>query len=517
MLRNINFEPACSKIGHESNPGRTGNTNRNKRFLKNPFVKIRVHSWLFSCFATTPLFLLLQLISILLLMNPDSLMAQPDQPDRQERYLQTATAFVEKALTEQKGYRWLGELCEIGPRLSGSENSLKAIHWAKAKMEALGFDRVILQPVMVPRWVRGKVEEARVIESARVKGRKLAVTALGGSIATPREGISAEVVEVKDFAELAALGEKARGKIVFFNRPFAQQLTNTFAGYGKTVDQRVYGAVEAAQAGGVAALVRSVTTRYDNVPHTGSVNYREGVTQIPAAAIGQIDADFLSAALKQDPHLKVRLKLSCQTLPDAQSYNVIGDLLGSEFPKEYIVLAGHFDSWDKGCGAHDDGAGCLQALEALDLFKRLDLRPRRTLRCVFYINEENGIRGALKYAREADSLGLKHLAAIESDRGAFAPRGFSVEGDSAVIARMNAWLPYLQKADIEWVRPGGSGVDVSQIKNAKALIGYVPDSQRYFDFHHSDNDVYEAVNPREMQMGAAAMAILAYLLSEEGL
>jgi len=462
-------------------------------------------------------FLLPQLISILLLINPDSLMAQSNQPDRHEHYLQTATALVEKSLREQKGYRWLGELCDLGPRLSGSQNSYRAILWAKAKMEALGLDRVTLQPVMVPQWVRGKVEEARVIESARVKGRKLAVAALGGSIATPKEGITAEVVEVKNFAELAALGEKARGKIVFFNRPFAQHLTNTFAGYGKTVDQRVHGAVEAVLAGGVAALVRSVTTRYDNVPHTGSLNYREGVAQIPAAAIGQIDADFLSAALKQDPRLKVRLKLSCQTLPDIQSYNVIGDLPGSQFPDEYIVVAGHYDSWDKGCGAHDDGAGCLQALEVLDLFKRLELRPKRTIRCVFYINEENGIRGALKYAQEADNLGLKHLAAIESDRGAFTPRGFSVEADSAVIETLRGWLPYLEKADIDWVRPGGSGVDVSQIKSAKALIGYVPDCQRYFDFHHSDKDVYEAVNPREMQMGAAAMAILVYLLSEEGI
>lgn len=514
LLRNKEFEAVCAKISPESIPM---NTNRNQRVLKTPFLKIHGFSWLFTCFATTLLFLLPHFLSFLLLINPDPLMAQSSQPERHEHYLQTAATLVEKALTEQRGYRWLGELCAIGPRLSGSENSLKAIHWAKAKMEALGLERVTLQPVIVPHWVRGKVEEARITQSGRIKGRKLAVTALGGSVATPKEGITAEVVEVKDFSELAALGEKARGKIVFFNRPFAQQLTNTFAGYGKTVDQRVHGAVEAAKAGAVATLVRSVTTRYDNVPHTGSLNYREGVAQIPAAAVGQIDADFLSAALKQDPRLKLRLKLSCQTLPDAQSYNVIGDLLGSQFPDQYIVLAGHFDSWDKGCGAHDDGAGCLQALEALDLLKRLEIRPKRTLRCIFYINEENGLRGALQYAREAERLGLKHLAAIESDRGAFTPRGFSVEGDSAVIARMNAWLPYLQKADIDWVRPGGSGVDISQIKSAKALIGYVPDSQRYFDFHHSDNDIYEAVNPREMQMGAAAMAILAYLLSEEGL
>lgn len=457
------------------------------------------------------------ILTILLLINPLKIIAQPYTQHPSAQYLQIASQIVDSALIHQKGYRMLGELCEIGPRLSGSQNSLRAIEWAKAKMEALGLERVTLQPVMVPRWVRGDVEKAEIVNT-RHRGKSLNIASLGGSIATPEKGITAEVIEVQNFGELNALGEKARGKIIFFNRPFDATSVYTFAGYGKTVDQRVQGAIEAARAGGVAALVRSVTTGYDNVPHVGSMSYKEGIPRVPSAAIGLIDADFLSAAIRKEPGLKVKMTLSCKTLEDVQSFNIIGDIIGSEYPDEYIVVAGHFDSWDKGDGAHDDGAGCIQALEVLDLFKRLNIRPKRTVRCVFFINEENGLRGAREYARMADSLGLRHLAAIESDRGAFTPRGFFVDkADTTLLNYLNQWLPYLQKANIEWVRKGGSGADISRIKNVGALIGYVPDSQRYFDFHHSDNDVFEAVNPREFELGAAAMAILTYLLSEEGL
>lgn len=454
---------------------------------------------------------------IIALTNPLKIMAQPSTQNPSPQYLQIASQIVDNALIHQKGYRLLGELCEIGPRLSGSQNSMKAIEWAKAKMEALGLERVTLQPVMVPHWVRGDVEQAEIVNT-HFQGKALNIAALGGSIATPEEGITAEVIEVQNFEELQALGEKARGKIIFFNRPFDATSVYTFAGYGKTVNQRVQGAIEAARAGGVAALVRSVTTGYDNVPHVGSMSYQEGIPRAPSAAIGLIDADFLSEAIREEPGLKVNMALSCRTLDDVQSFNVIGDITGSTYPDEYIVVGGHFDSWDKGEGAHDDGAGCIQSLEVLDLFKRLNIRPKRTIRCIFFINEENGLRGAREYARVADSLGLRHLAAIESDRGAFTPRGFYVDkADTTLIDKLNRWLPYLQKADIDWVRKGGSGADVSRIKNVGALIGYVPDSQRYFDFHHSDNDVFAAVNPREFELGAAAMAIMAYLLSEEGL
>ncbi|MFQ5585127.1 MAG: M28 family peptidase, partial [Calditrichia bacterium] len=420
---------------------------------------------------------------------------------------------VAEALGNKWGYEKLRELCRIGPRLSGSQNSMKAILWAKQTMEQMGLDGVELQPVMVPHWVRGKVEEAQIMG-----GKELAIASLGGSIGTPEKGITAQVLEVHSFEELHKKKELARGKIIFFNRPFDPTKTNTFLGYVGAVDQRSRGAIEAAKAGGVAALVRSVTPKYDNVPHVGSMHYADSVKKVPSAAVGVIDADYLSKNLKDNPELRVNIKLSCQTLPDIQSYNVIGEILGSEKPDEIVVVSGHFDSWDKGEGAHDDGAGSMQALEVLHLIKKLGIHPRRTIRCVLFINEENGVRGGKEYARLADSSTTsQHIAAIESDRGGFSPRGFSVSQGTGAIGYFTNWLPLLRPAGIDWIRKGYSGVDIAQMKKCRVLLGLVPDSQRYFDFHHSDNDIFEAVHPREMELGSAAMAILAYLISEEGI
>ncbi len=449
--------------------------------------------------------------------NGSQSMAQSSPTELREEIHDTAKRIVSKALNDWKGYFLLEELCKIGPRLSGSEKSLKAIKWAEQKMKELDFDSVWLQPVMVPHWVRGNIEEAVIQNSQLCEGKSLNILAIGGSIPTPSNGIIAHVLEVKNFEELEKQKEEVKGKIIFFSRSLDQRLLNTFAGYGGAVNQRTRGAIEAAKYGAVGVIVRSVTTKYDNVPHTGSLSYVDTLPKIPAVTIGYTDADFLSAALKQEPDLKIKLRLNCKALPDAQSYNVIGELKGTEHPEEVIVVGGHFDSWDVGCGAHDDGAGCIQALEVLDLFKRLDIKPKKTIRCVFFINEENGVRGGRVYGKYAESTPEKHIAAIESDRGAFTPRGFSVDADSSVIDKIKSWLPYLKHARIEWVEKGGSGVDISFIKSAKALIGYVPDDQRYFDVHHSANDTFESVHPREMELGSAAMAILVYLLSEEGI
>jgi len=434
------------------------------------------------------------------------------------QYKNISRQIVAAALNERLGYKMLRSLCRIGPRLSGSKNSLIAINWAYNKMQEMGFDSVWKQPVMVPHWERGNIEEAVLNDSAKIHTKKLNILALGGSVGTPEEGITAEVIEVQTFDELKKRKDEAKGKIVFFSRPIDQTTVNTFTGYSNAVDQRVYGANESAKYGAVGVLIRSVTTEFDNVPHTGVMIYADSFPKIPAAALGYIDADFLSAALIEDPNLTVSLTLNCKTLPDAQSYNVIGEIKGSEFPDEVIVVGGHIDSWDVGEGAHDDGVGCTQAMEVVDLFKRLNIKPKRTVRVVLFINEENGGRGGRAYASFADSSNQIHVAAIESDRGAFTPRGFTLNSDStALLEKLKSWLPYLQTANIDWIRNGGSGSDISKLKNAKLLVGYVPDCQRYFDFHHSPKDVFRAINPREFELGASAMAILTYLLSEEGI
>ncbi len=454
---------------------------------------------------------------ILFLISNSYNLAQQPSPDKMKTYSDQAVKIVRAALLDRKGYDWLKELCEIGPRLSGSEKSMRAIHWAENKMKSSGFDSVWLQPVMVPKWERGEIEKAVVLQSKKNLNKELTIVSLGGSVGTPKKGITSEVVEVKNFEEVKTLGEKAKGKIIFYNRSFDNGLLSSFEGYGKAVDQRITGAIEAAKVGAVGVLVRSVQSGYDNVPHTGVLNYQNDIPKIPSAAIGIVDADFLSKAIKEEPNLRVNIKMDCASFPDVQSYNVIGQLTGSERPNEVIVVGGHFDSWDKGCGAHDDGAPCLQTMEALDLLKRTGIKPKRTIRCVLFINEENGLRGGIEYGKSAQSSKDFHLAAIESDRGAFTPRGFNVTTDSLSLLKIQTWLPILNKASIDWIRKGGSGGDVAQIKNAKALLSYVPDDQRYMDLHHSDNDIFSEVNPREMELGSAAMAIMSLLLSEEGL
>lgn len=440
----------------------------------------------------------------------------PQTSNRIDEYKSIADTIIKTALRDRKGYEWLRELCEIGPRLSGSENSLKAIYWAEKKMKQLGFDSVWLQPVMVPHWERGEKEFCAIYDKNNLI-KELNVLALGGSVSTPKEGIKAKVIEVKSFDELKQKSSDVKGKIVFFSRPIDQGLINTFSGYGGAVDQRVYGAIEAAKYGAVGVVIRSVTTKYDNVPHTGVMIYVDSLPKIPAAAIGYLDSDYLSNQLKVNPNLEIVLQINSKILDDAQSYNVIGEIKGTEFPDEVIVVGGHFDSWDVGCGAHDDGAGCIQSIEVLDLFKRLDIKPKRTIRCVLFINEENGSRGGIEYGKFAATSNEKHIAAIEADRGAFTPVGFTVDSDSIILNKISEWLPVLEKASIEWIKKGGSGVDVSKIKNAKALLGFVPDDQRYMDLHHSANDVFEEVHPREFELGTAAMAVMVYLLSEEGL
>jgi hypothetical protein len=456
-------------------------------------------------------FILLPVISIL--TSTTLSLAQSTIP---QRYDSTARKIVAEALGSNRSYEMLHELSTtIGHRIAGSPQMEKAVEWYKKMMEESGLENVRLEPVMVPRWVRGPVEEAALIYS---DGRRenLIITTLGGSIATPPEGITAEIIEVKSFPELRQLGDKARGKIVFFNRPMDRKQINTFAAYGGAADQRGGGAIMASTAGGVAAMVRSMTTRIDDFPHTGGMGYVDSVKKVPGFAISTLQAERISALLKKGERLKVHFKLSAQTLPEVESANVIGELVGTEKPGEIIVVGGHSDSWDIGQGAHDDGAGCVQSIEALRILKKLGLKPKRTIRAVMFANEENGLRGGIAYA-EKKRPGEKHLIAIESDQGGFRPRGFGI-GDSAVYKRVAPWAGLFSFFDADLFQFGGGGADIGPLaQKGVPPASLIVDTHRYFDLHHSENDNISQVNERELALGAAAMAILTYVIAQEGL
>ncbi|GAB2942686.1 M28 family peptidase [Hymenobacter coalescens] len=425
----------------------------------------------------------------------------------------------DEALLRGQSYDNLRYLCQnIGARLSGSPQAEQAVQWGKQTMEKLGFDRVYLQEVMVPHWVRGAKEKGS-FKAPKGKSQDVTLCALGGSVGTNGK-LKAQVVEVRSWDELAKLPDaQVKGKFVFFNRPFDDKLIEPGQAYGGAVDQRGRGPVEAAKRGAVGALVRSMTSAKDDYPHTGTTRYDEAVTKIPAAALSTLAADRLSAALRQNAGLEFELEMACQTLPDVKSYNVVGEIKGSKFPDEIITVGGHLDSWDLAQGAHDDGTGCVQSMEALRLLLASGLRPERTVRAVLFMNEENGNRGGIKYAELAKAAGEKHLAAIESDGGGFTPRGFGVETASpATVAKVQRWAPLLAPYHAGSIAAGHGGTDIGPLKGqAQALIGYDCDSQRYFDIHHTAADTFDKVNRRELELGGAAMASLIYLLSKYGL
>jgi Iap family predicted aminopeptidase len=379
-------------------------------------------------------------------------------------------------------------------------------------MEELGFQNVRLEPVKVPHWVRGRRESASMTSGPG--SERLAVCALGNSMGTPKGGVEAEVVEVHSLSEAEALGETGRGKIVFYNRPMDPAQARTFAAYGEAVDQRSRGAISAAKSGAVAVLVRSMTMADDDFPHTGFMGYEESVKKIPSGALGIRSANRLSERLKSDPRLRVRLEMDCKSLPEEMSSNVVGEIRGAEKPDEVVLMGGHLDSWDLGQGAHDDGAGCVQSLEALRLLTESGFRPKRTIRVVLFMDEENGGGGAQAYA--AAHKNERHVAAIESDDGGFMPRAFTCSAEGEALERIKRWLPLLAAAGIERVSPGGGGADIEPLAaQDTVLFGLEPDNQRYFDYHHSAADTLDKVHPRELELGAAAMAILARLLSED--
>lgn len=428
----------------------------------------------------------------------------------------------DSALTEGRAYDWLTHLTtQIGGRLAGSPQAAAAVEYTRQMLDTLQLDKVYLQDCMVPHWVRGEAEEVRIVNSSKIGTQELKALALGNSIGTGKFGITAQVVEVKTLDEVEELGRAGvSGKIVFYNRPLDPTQINTFAAYGGAVDQRVWGASKAAEYGAVGVLVRSMATGLDDIPHTGTLVYRDNIPQIPGIAISTNDAELLSRVLQEEP-VSVFMRSTCQKFSDKPSHSVIGEIRGSEFPDEIILVGGHLDSWDVGQGAHDDGAGCVQAMDVLQIMKRIGYQPKRTIRCVLFQNEENGLVGGRTYAKISNEKQEYHLAAIESDRGGFTPRGFSCEGDTSTFTKyyrqVNEWLPLLEPYGLTFTT-GGSGADIGPLKSQKGLlIGFVPDSQRYFDYHHTAADVIEAVNQRELELGAAAMASLVYLIDKYGL
>ena len=420
------------------------------------------------------------------------------------------------ALTDGKSYEWLRDLTQnIGGRLSGSPEAQKAVEWGEKIMKEVGLDSVWLQPVMVPHWVRGEKEIAKYTTNGVQKN--VPVCALGFSIATPKEGVLAEVIEVKSLDEARALGDKMKGKIVFFNRPFDNTLINTFRAYGGCVGQRVRGAAVCGQFGAKGVIVRSMTNSVDDFPHTGTMSYGNLPKDkyIPAAAISSKAANILSDDLQKNPNLKFYFKQNCKTLPDAPSFNVVGEIKGSETPENIFVVGGHLDSWDLGEGAHDDGTGVVQSLEVAYLFKKNNIKPKNTLRVVFFMNEENGTRGAKKYAELAKLNKENHIGGLESDAGGHTPRGFSIDANTANTKLVQSWKKLLSPYGLHDLDKGGSGADISPLKGENVtLVGYRPDSQRYFDYHHTSRDTFDKVNKRELELGSASMASIIYLMDK---
>lgn len=426
-----------------------------------------------------------------------------------------------QALTNAKCYSQLDYLSnKIGHRLSGSIGAEKAVEYTKQQMEASGaFDKVYLQEVMVPKWVRGEKESAYI----STDGKKISVPicALGRSIATPKTGILAEVVEVKSLDELKTLGEeKLKGKIVFFNRPMDDAQIEAFVSYSKAGDQRRAGAMEAAKYDALGTIVRSLNFRLDDFPHTGAMTYGDLPKEkyIPACAISTNGAELLSKSLKQNPKLKFYFKQSCRQEEDVLSYNVVGEIKGSVTPENIMVVGGHLDSWDLADGSHDDGAGCVQSMEVANIFKNLGYKPKNTIRVVLFMNEENGTKGGEKYAELAKKNNENHIFALESDSGGFVPRGFSFESDEESLKKFQSWKPLFEPYLIHTFVKGHSGSDIEDLTSNKIVkAGLRPDSQRYFDYHHAANDKFDAINKRELELGAATMTSLIYLIDKYGI
>ncbi len=427
---------------------------------------------------------------------------------------------ADEILRHSKAYEQLAYLTkQIGPRLAGSAGMVKAEQWGLKEMKKAGADKVWGQECLVPHWVRGGVDKATAFFVANdKKGIVLDVVALGNSIGTGSSPLRAEVVEVKSFEDLELKKEVVKGKIVFYNYPFNPTFVRTFQAYGDASKYRGQGPSQAAKYGAVGTIVRSMSHGTNNHPHTGATRYDSMYNKIPAVAIGLEDADQLSKWITQES-VQVQIKTNGHFLPDTIGHNVIGELTGAEFPNEIITVGGHLDSWDNCEGAHDDGAGCVQTLEILRAFNAIGYRPRHTIRFVLFANEENGLRGGSKYAEEAKQKNEKHIFALESDAGGFTPRGFGFTMSEPQYQKVLGWQSLIAPYGCSEFSRGGGGADIGPLNRTfnTPVAGLQPDSQRYFDYHHARNDVLEAVNKRELELGAVNMAALLYLVDRYGL
>ena len=421
-------------------------------------------------------------------------------------------------LTESASYTNLHSLCkDVGARLSGSKQAEKSVDWAKQAMIKAGADTVFLVPCMVPHWIRGAKERCYVNGTSKNSLESFAVCALGSSVATPTQGITAKVIEVSSFEELEKLGaEKIKGNIVFYNVSFDKNFVHTGSAYGKAVKYRS-GASMAAKYGAVASITKSMTTSDNDFPHTGTMKYDSLVQQkIPAFAISAKGAKRLNELLSQNKNLQLYLYSDCKTLPDEPSYSVVGEIRGNEITNEVIVVGGHLDSWDLGEGAHDDGAGIVQSIEVLSAFKKLGIKNKRTIRAVAFMNEENGTRGGKSYAAMAAKEDKKHIAALESDMGGFTPKAIGIDAKKDTLLYYKKWQPLFEPYFV-FIKQGGGGVDIGElVKSGVPQFSLEPDSQRYFDFHHTADDVFENVNKRELELGAATINSFIYLIDKYG-
>lgn len=431
----------------------------------------------------------------------------------------TVKKIVDETMTNGTAYSNLRMLCkQVGPRLSGSSNHYKAVLLARQMLRTIGVDTVYLQACMVPHWIRGSKEEGK-ISLADGKKFPLHVTALGNSVGTGPDGITAPVIEVRSMTELANLGTAIiKGKIVFFNFRMDPTYINTFIAYSESGISRTRGPGMAAKYGAVGAIVRSLAINLDDFPHTGVTLYNDSFPKIPAVAISTNDAEYLSRELMKRNVSKAWFKTGCKMLPDTIAYNVIGQVNGSEFPEEIITVGGHLDSWDLAEGANDDGSGVVQSIEVLRTLKALQIKPKRTIRAVLFVNEENGGRGSEAYHAEAKAKKEKHIFALESDAGGFTPRGFSLEVTDEQHNKIMSWKNLFYPYGVYDFTNGGGGADIGPLKDmGAALAGLTPDTQRYFDIHHAATDVFENVSERELNLGAANMAAFVWLVSEYGL